>query len=179
MRAEPGPRLAGLHQPRDAHHPRGAPHHRCEPAPLALDLVAPIDVGVDPLDVDRPRQDLRRLRHGDLHAVVASEWHRHGAAPRGRVHRFADRGAVDSWLTGRRGIGHPGSAGVEVDMRGPRPPSCAAAQIAIGPPAQRVPTAGQGVAVSAPRITARAGGTPGSAASSRGKAPLAAPPLAS
>src|SRR5438445_482800 len=84
------PAQAHLHDAANPRHLRGAPHGAAVAVFLAADLVAPVEVGVDLHDGQRPPA-LERPEHRDRHGVVTAEHDRDDVPVQQRAHRRRDR----------------------------------------------------------------------------------------
>ncbi len=119
--------LADLDDAVDLRHLGGPPHRRGEPELFARHLVAPVDMGIDLQQRQRPMPG-ESLKQRDRHRVVAADHHRHRAALEDGAHRVANEVAVLRRLRlvisevaeigGRDGAGREDrTAEVEIDMR--------------------------------------------------------------
>ena len=93
---------ADLHDACDMSHLAGAPHRAGIPKALAMDFVAPVDMGVDLQDPDWPGFGKSRKK-GNGNGIVAADHHRDGCGGKDCACRRFDQGAIGGIAARARG----------------------------------------------------------------------------
>ena len=86
-----GPTSADLDQMLHVRQLGGAAHGAGKAIAFPVDLVPPIDVGIDLDNGDWP---VKGFKHGDRHGIIPAQHQRYGATVQERAHRFGDSSTV-------------------------------------------------------------------------------------